>query len=100
MHCHFLLNVPLLCSGDKERRQLEDDDHTGVEEEAAQEGQSQQAGRRPAGVQLLAGASLAHHDGQHSHQANVQEQELQVTHVSLYLARGDDGQDCVVLPEC
>lgn len=83
MRCNFLFNVPLLCSGDEERRQLEDDDHAGVEEEAAKEGQSQQAGRRPAGIQLLAGASAAHHDGQRGHQADVQEQELQVAHVGL-----------------
>lgn len=79
----FLFNVPLLCSGDEECRQLEDDGHAGVEEDAAEEGQSKQAGRRPAGVQLLAGASSAHHDGQHGHQADVQEQELQVAHVGL-----------------
>lgn len=86
-------DVPLLRRGDEDRRHLEGDDHAGVEEEAAQEGQSQQAGRRPARVQLLAGAPSAHHDGQHRHQADVQEEELQVAHVRLQLARrGDGGQ--------
>lgn len=76
-------DVPILRGGDEDRRHLEGDDHAGVQEEAAQEGQSQQAGRRPAQVQLLAGASSAHHNGQHCHQADVQKQELQVAHVGV-----------------
>lgn len=78
-------NAPFLGSGDKERRQLEDNDHAGVDEDAAEDGQSQQAGGGPARIQLVAGASSAHHDGQHGHETNVQIQELQVAHVRFQL---------------
>lgn len=78
-------HAPFLGSGDEERHQLEDNDHAGVDEDAAEDGQSQQAGGGPARVQLVAGASSAHHNGQHGHETNVQVQELQVTHVCFHL---------------
>lgn len=71
--------APFLRHGDEEGSQLAQDDHAGVKEDASQHGQRKQAGRRSAGVQLQAGASSPHQDGQKRHQAKVQEQELQVT---------------------
>lgn len=83
--CNFFLNRPVLGGGDEEGRQLAQDDHAGVDEDAAEHRQSQQAGWGSAAVQLLAGASSPHHNGQKSHQTNVQEQELQVSQVCLQL---------------
>lgn len=78
-------HAPFLRSGEEERRQLEDDDHAGVDEDAGEDGQSQQAGGGPARVQLVAGASSAHHDGQPGHETYVQIQELQVAQVRFQL---------------
>lgn len=71
--------APFLRRGGEEGSQLTRDDHAGVKEDASQHGQREQAGRGSAGVQLQAGAASPHHNGQRCHQANVQEQELQVT---------------------
>lgn len=58
------LRPPFLRHGGEEGGQLTRHDHAGVQEDAAQNWESQQTGRGSAGVQLLAGASSAHHDGQ------------------------------------
>lgn len=76
---------PVLWGGDEQCSQLAQDDHAGVDEEAAQDRQGQQTGWGSAGVQLLTGASFPHHEGQRSHHNNVTEQELQVSHVRLNL---------------
>lgn len=73
------LRPPFLRHGREEGSQLPRDDHAGVKEDAAQNRESQQTGRGSAGVQLQAGASSPHQDGQWCHQADVQEEELQVT---------------------
>lgn len=57
------LRPPFLRHGREEGSQLTRDDHAGVQEEAAQNWESQQTGRGSAGVQLLAGASSPHQDG-------------------------------------
>lgn len=76
---------PVLWGGDEERRQLAQDDHAGVDEDAAQDRHSYQTGWGSAGVQFLTGASPPHHDGQHRHHKNVTDQELQVRHARLHL---------------
>ena len=76
---------PVLWHGDEEPRQLAQDDHAGVDEDAAQDRHSYQTGWGSAGVQFLAGASPPHHDGQHRHHKNVTDQELQVCHARLHL---------------
>lgn len=73
------LRPPFLRHGHEEGGQLTRHDHAGVQEDAAQNWESQQTGRGSAGVQLQAGASSPHQDGQWCHQANVHEEELQVT---------------------
>lgn len=70
-HC-----TPFLRHSHEEGGQLTHDDHAGVKEDAANNRESQQTGWGPAGVQLWAGASSPHQNGQQCHQANVQEQEL------------------------
>lgn len=60
----FFFNRPVLGGGDEEGRQLAQDDDAGVDEDAAEHRQSQQAGWGSAVVQLLAGASSPHHNGQ------------------------------------
>lgn len=70
---------PVLWGGDEKRGQLAQNNHAGVEEEAAQDGQGQQAGWGSVGVQLPTGASSPHHDGQQGHHEQVTEQELEVS---------------------